>query len=85
MQRLCPPGLVRTGTDAPPNRLSGCEWPRAMPPELMADGGRLAIEIADSQRDAALQLARANPGLTNADVLKDHEGLWRVLVAERAH
>jgi release factor glutamine methyltransferase len=51
---------------------------------LLTDGGRLLIEIADSQRDAALELARANPLLTNSDVLKDHEGLWRVLAAERA-
>lgn len=52
-------------------------------PALLCRGGKLAIEIADSQRESVLEFARANPLLTNSDVLKDHEGLWRVLVAER--
>jgi hypothetical protein len=49
----------------------------------MRPGGRLVIEIAHAQRDAVLQLAGAAAGLDDATVLKDHEGLWRVLVARR--
>jgi release factor glutamine methyltransferase len=52
--------------------------------ELLRPGGRLALEIADDQRDAVLELAEATGQLGNPAVLKDHEGLWRVLVAERA-
>jgi release factor glutamine methyltransferase len=44
--------------------------------------GKLAIEIGHGQQDAVLDLVRAAGNLTNASVLKDHEGLWRVLVAE---
>ena len=43
----------------------------------------MAVEIADSQRDAVLELAEKSGALDNATVLKDHEGLWRVLVATR--
>jgi release factor glutamine methyltransferase len=50
---------------------------------LLKPGGLLAIEIADCQRDAALALAKQSEKLSGADVLKDHEGLWRTLVAER--
>src|SRR5262249_38423419 len=49
-------------------------------PELLTEGGRLLIEIADSQRDSVMELARVTSLLTNAEVLKDHEGLWRVFV-----
>jgi release factor glutamine methyltransferase len=52
-------------------------------PELLRVGGQLVIEIADSCRDAVQALAEAHPMLTNVRTLKDHEGLWRVLVAER--
>jgi release factor glutamine methyltransferase len=51
---------------------------------FMKPGGRLVIEIADAQRDAVLGLAEASDGLTDANVLRDHEGLWRVLVARRS-
>jgi release factor glutamine methyltransferase len=51
--------------------------------DLLRPGGRLAVEIADSQRDAVVALAEATGRLANPTVLKDHEGLWRVLVAER--
>lgn len=51
---------------------------------LLKAGGLLAVEIAFSQREAAVAIARATGMLDNIDVLKDHEGLWRVLVAERA-
>ena len=52
-------------------------------PALLKTGGLLAVEIADSQRDAVLELAEKSGALDNATVLKDHEGLWRVLVATR--
>ncbi|MHC4992573.1 MAG: N5-glutamine methyltransferase family protein, partial [Planctomycetota bacterium] len=51
--------------------------------DLLRPGGRLALEIAHSQRDAVVALAEATGVLANPTVLKDHEGLWRVLVAER--
>ncbi len=51
--------------------------------ELLRPGGQLVIEIGDGQRDAVLELARAAERLDGAMVLKDHEGLWRVLVVER--
>ncbi len=49
---------------------------------LLEPGGQLVVEIADAHRDAALGLA-AEAGFDNALVLKDHEGLWRVLAAEQ--
>ncbi|MCI0363715.1 MAG: peptide chain release factor N(5)-glutamine methyltransferase [Phycisphaerales bacterium] len=52
-------------------------------PDLLAPGGLLAIEIAHTQYRPAPALAAANAQLRNATVLKDHENLWRVLVAER--
>lgn len=51
---------------------------------LLRSGGQLVIEIAHSQRDAVLALARQAEHLDDANVLKDHEGLWRVLVAEKS-
>ena len=51
--------------------------------ELLRPGGRLVLEIADRQRGAVVQMTEATGLLTNPIVLKDHEGLWRVLVAER--
>ncbi len=51
---------------------------------FLAPGGLLAIEIADRHRDPVLELVRRQPDLRNGTVLKDHEGFWRVLVAERA-
>jgi release factor glutamine methyltransferase len=50
---------------------------------LLRPGGQLVIEIADCQRDAVIELAKASDHLRDPAVLKDHEGLWRVLVAER--
>ncbi len=49
---------------------------------LLEPGGQLVVEIAHAQREAVLRLA-AEAGLGGAIVLKDHEGLWRVLAAER--
>jgi release factor glutamine methyltransferase len=44
--------------------------------------GQLVLEIADSQKQAVLDLAQANPALSNAHILADHEALPRVLVAD---
>ena len=52
--------------------------------DLLRPDGQLVIEIADSQKDAVLKLVTEAEGLDNAIVLKDHEGLWRVLVADRS-
>lgn len=51
---------------------------------LLKSGGLLAIETASAQKDAVLELAHATHMLCEIDVLKDHEGLWRVLTAQRA-
>lgn len=51
---------------------------------LLKADGQLVMEIADTQRDAVLELVKATATLTAPMVLKDHEGLWRVLVTERA-
>ena len=49
----------------------------------LRSGGVLALEIGHRQRDRALQCAAANPALRDAEVLKDQDDLWRVLVAVR--
>ena len=43
--------------------------------------GQLVLEIADSQKTIAIELAQ-QAGLENPNVLADHEGLPRVLVAD---
>ncbi|TVS02423.1 MAG: peptide chain release factor N(5)-glutamine methyltransferase [Phycisphaerales bacterium] len=53
-------------------------------PALLAPGGLLAIEIADSTADAVLQLAHARPDLKDCRIVNDLDGLPRVLVATRA-
>jgi release factor glutamine methyltransferase len=50
---------------------------------LLKVGGRLVLEIAHCQRDAVLERVRTAPDLSHAELRKDHEGLWRILVAER--
>ncbi len=50
----------------------------------METPGQVVLEIAASQKDKALQLVADAPGLDNAHVLADHEGLPRVLVADAA-
>jgi release factor glutamine methyltransferase len=50
--------------------------------DVLDSPGQLLIEIAASQKRAALELAGANEGLSNARVLNDHEALPRVLVAD---
>lgn len=44
--------------------------------------GQLVVEIAASQKEAVLAMVKKTPGLGNAHVLADHEGLPRVLVAD---
>jgi release factor glutamine methyltransferase len=51
---------------------------------LLKAVGLLAVEIADCQRDVVIDLANQTDLLTNVCVSKDHEGLWRVLTAERS-
>lgn len=46
-------------------------------------GGLLLIEVADSRASAALELARADPSLADASILKDFEGLPRIIVARK--
>jgi len=50
----------------------------------LAPGGLLLVEVAHSQRDAVLEIARATGRYTSVEVRKDHEGLWRVLRAQVA-
>ncbi|MCP3903157.1 MAG: peptide chain release factor N(5)-glutamine methyltransferase [Planctomycetes bacterium] len=50
---------------------------------VLAPGGLLAMEIGHAQRDAVLALAGAAGGLGEARVEKDHEGYWRVLLAQQ--
>jgi release factor glutamine methyltransferase len=52
--------------------------------EFVAPGGLILIELAMSHADQAKALADATPGWTNTRILKDSEGLPRVLVGERA-
>ena len=47
-------------------------------------GGRLLVEIAASQGDAVRRLVQSNAALAFRAVEPDHEGLDRVLVADRA-
>ena len=53
-------------------------------PRWLKPGGRLLVEIAASQGDAVQRLVQANAALVHRAVQKDHEGLDRVLVADRA-
>jgi release factor glutamine methyltransferase len=52
--------------------------------EWLAPGGTLLCEIGHRQREDALAAANANRGLCAAEVRKDFEGFWRLLVAKRA-
>jgi release factor glutamine methyltransferase len=53
-------------------------------PRWLKPGGRLLVEIAASQGEAVQRLVQANAALVHRAVQKDHEGLDRVLVADRA-
>jgi release factor glutamine methyltransferase len=52
-------------------------------PDLLEPGGGLALEIAAAHEDAMLRLAEEDRRLQGPAVLKDHEGLPRVLIAYR--
>jgi release factor glutamine methyltransferase len=49
---------------------------------LLKPGGLLALEIADCQRDAVLDIS-ASAGLVGADVHRDLEGHWRIFMATK--
>jgi len=51
---------------------------------LLADDGAIVLEIAHAHRDAAVALVEETPGLHRPEVRRDYEGLWRILIAERA-
>ncbi len=53
-------------------------------PRWLKPGGRLLVEIAASQGGAVQRLVQANAALAWRAMQKDHEGLDRVLVADRA-
>ena len=56
---------------------------RAGAGELLKPGGQLVLEIAHSQHDEVMQLAQENDAYATAQILRDHEGLCRVLVLTR--
>lgn len=73
-----PVTALRGGTD-------GLQFIRAILEQahrILDTPAQIAIEIAASQKNAALELARGSPRLSNPQVLADHEGLPRVLVAD---
>lgn len=53
-------------------------------PRFVEPGGLMLIEVAAARAEEARSLAEAHPDLHNARVLKDSDGLPRVIVAERA-
>ena len=53
-------------------------------PQRLRPGGHLVLEIPDARRDDLMALVETTAGLTAPEVLKDTDGLWRVLVAEAA-
>ena len=52
-------------------------------PLSVKSGGLVLVEVADSRAAGALAIAQANPLLRDARILKDHEGLERVVLATR--
>ncbi|MFO0830034.1 MAG: peptide chain release factor N(5)-glutamine methyltransferase [Phycisphaerales bacterium] len=53
-------------------------------PTWLRQGGMLMVEIADSQPDSVRAILRERQDVwDDVQVLKDHENLWRVLVARR--
>lgn len=52
-------------------------------PRLVKAGGLVLVEVAASRAGEALAIAEQNPRLKNAEVLRDLEGLDRVIRAER--
>lgn len=73
-----PVGALRGGADGLSvvrELVAGCH-------EFLKRPGQLVVEIAASQREAALGLAGGNENLTNIRVLPDHERLPRMLLAD---
>lgn len=52
-------------------------------PRLLKHAGLLLIEVADARADQARALAKESEGLEAFEILKDHEGLKRVIVARK--
>lgn len=52
-------------------------------PQWLKEGGQIVFEIAAAKKQAALEIAAGTSGLKNGRVLSDHQGLPRMLVAER--
>jgi len=52
-------------------------------PDFLKPGGLLALEHSDSHHEQVLALAKANALLTDARIIKDHDGYCRFLLAER--
>ena len=52
-------------------------------PQFIEPGGLMLIEVAASHADQARRLAESHDRLTNTRVLKDSDGLPRIVVAER--
>jgi release factor glutamine methyltransferase len=74
-----PTGALRGGADG----LDVIRPLLAAAVSTMASPAQLVVEIAASQKHAAIDLANQTPGLSDARVLADAEGHPRVLVAER--
>lgn len=53
-------------------------------PTLVRPGGLMLVEVADSTAPAALELMKAQPAMAEAEILKDFEGLPRVIRARKA-
>jgi release factor glutamine methyltransferase len=74
-----PEGALRGGRD-------GLDYVRPLlerGPDVLRPGGMLLVETAASTAGACLAMASADERLRGAKVLKDHEGLERVVVARR--
>lgn len=75
-----PHGALRGGVD-------GLDFVRRLieegAPTLLRAGGLLLIEVADSRAAMARDLVAADPHLEGARIVRDFEGLDRVIVAQR--
>lgn len=50
---------------------------------LLRPGGLLLVEVAESSAQGALAIAQGTPGLADAQIVRDFEGLARVVTARR--
>lgn len=53
-------------------------------PRLLKPGGQVLVEVADSRAQQAAAIASANPQLTSVAILRDSDGLERVVLARKA-